>query len=317
MKYDYHDLYDLQFEQLVTAICSKLLGVGIQEFAKGRDGGRDALFHGRANCFPSESKPWEGKIVVQAKHTEGINCKFSDDDFLKNKSSIVNKEIPRIKNLLEQQELDFYMLFSNRKLPAEANTKIIKRISEETTLAEERISLIGIESLERYLKTYPDIPNIANINPRKFPLRVSPDELAEIILAFNRCKESFTQVIEQEKEIKRTRFDDKNSINGLSEEYAKILQEYIKDFTPIRAFLADMENESYLEMYQNSVEEFNLKIIAHREDYSNFDHILNHLYDLLITRDSDLRKHKKLTRTMLFYMYWNCDIGKNNDTSTD
>ena len=114
--------------------------------------------------------------------------------------------------MLEQQELDFYMLFSNRKLPAEANTKIIKRISEETTLAEERISLIGIESLERYLKTYPDIPNIANINPRKFPLRVSPDELAEIILAFNRCKESFTQVIEQEKEIKRTRFDDKNSI---------------------------------------------------------------------------------------------------------
>jgi hypothetical protein len=74
MKYDYHDLYDLQFEQLVVAICSKLLGIGIQEFTKGRDGGRDALFTGRANCFPSESKPWD--------------CKFSDDDFFKNKSSM-------------------------------------------------------------------------------------------------------------------------------------------------------------------------------------------------------------------------------------
>jgi hypothetical protein len=316
MKYDYHDLYDLQFEQLVTAICSKLLGVGIQEFTKGRDGGRDALFNGRANCFPSESKPWEGKIVVQAKHTEGINCKFSDDDFFKNKSSIINKEIPRIKRLLEQQELNFYILFSNRKLPAEANTKIIKHISEEINLAEEKISLIGIESIERYLKFYPDVENVANINPRVFPLRVSPDELTEIILAFNRHQDIFKQVTEKEIK-KRTFFKDKNTLNGLSEEYAKVVQKYIKDFSPIATFLADTENEKYLKMYQNSIEEFNLEIIAHREDYSNFDRILNHLYDLLIMRDSDLKKHKKLTRTMLFYMYWNCDIGKDNDATTN
>jgi len=318
MKYDYHDLYHQQFEQLVTAICSKLLGAGIQEFSTGRDGGKDAFFHGKANCFPSDSKPWDGKIVVQAKHTEGINCKFSDDDFFKNKSSVINKEILRIQKLLEQQELDYYMLFSNRKASAGIKSKVIKYISEKTTLAEDKISLIGVEDIERYLKIYPDVASIANINSREFPLRVSPDELAEIILAFNHCKDDFSRVFEHEKEIKRTRFDDKNIINGLSKDYVATIQKYIKNFSPIMTFLADMENEQYLEMYQNSVEEFNLKIIAHREDYPNFDHILNHIYDLLIERDVDLKKHKKLTRTMLFYMYWNCDIGKdNNDVKTN
>lgn len=319
MKYDYHDLYHQQFEQLVVAICSKLLGAGIQEFATGRDGGKDAFFHGKANCFPSKSKPWEGKIVVQAKHTEGINCKFSDDDFFKNKSSVINKEALRIQKLLQQQELDYYILFSNRKASAGIKSKIIKYISEKTMLAENEISLIGIEDLERYLKIYPDVASIANINPREFPLRVSPDELAEIILAFNRHKDSFNQVFEKEQEIKkRTLFKDKNIINGLSNDYAITVQKYFKDFTPIEVFLADMENEEFLEMYQNSVDEFNLKIIAHREDYLNFDLILTHIYDLLIERDVDLKKHKKLTRTMLFYMYWNCDIGKdNNDVKTD
>lgn len=318
MKYDYHDLYHQQFEQLVTAICSKLLGAGIQEFSTGPDGGKDAFFHGKANCFPSVSQPWEGKIVVQAKHTEGINCKFSDDGFFNNKSSVINKEILRIQKLLEQQELDYYMLFSNRKVSAGIKSKIIKYISEKTTLAENKISLFGVEDIERHLKTYPGVASIANIKSREFPLRVSPDELAEIILAFNHCKDDFSQVFEHEKQIKRTRFDDKNIINGLSKDYVAIIQKYIKNFAPIRIFLADMENEQYLEMYQNSVEEFNLKIIAHRKDYPNFDHILNHIYDLLIERDVDLKKHKKLTRTMLFYMYWNCDIGKDNsDVKTD
>lgn len=304
-------MYDQQFEELVTAICHKLLGVGVQEFAKGRDGGRDARFHGKANCFPSESKPWDGKIVVQAKHTEGINCKFSDGDFSgSTKNSVLTKEIPRIKNLIQQDELDYYIIFSNRKLPGDANTKIIKRISTETTLAEDKIMLIGIEALERYLKMYADLPAMLDIRSYNCPLRVSPDELAEIILAINNCKDIFSKAGEQEKEIKRIKFKDKNTTNNLSDDYATIIEEYIKDFASITNFLASIENEKYLEMYQDAIEEFNMKIVAHRNEYDNFDKVLNHIYELLINRDNDLKSHKKLTRTVLFYMYWNCDIGK-------
>jgi hypothetical protein len=29
----------------------------------------------------------------------------------------------------------------------------------------------------------------------------------------------------------------------------------------------------------------------------------------LIVRDGDLSSNKRLTRTVFYYMYWNCDIG--------
>ncbi len=39
---------------------------------------------------------------------------------------------------------------------------------------------------------------------------------------------------------------------------------------------------------------------------------MEYLIDLLFARDPILRKreHKRLTRAVLFYMYWNCDIGE-------
>jgi hypothetical protein len=47
--------------------------------------------------------------------------------------------------------------------------------------------------------------------------------------------------------------------------------------------------------------------------------VMEYLVELLFNRDPILRqtKHKRLTRTVLFYMYWNCDIGKVDDAETN
>ena len=66
-------------------------------------------------------------------------------------------------------------------------------------------------------------------------------------------------------------------------------------------------------MYESVVEEFQLKIIAKRRNYHVFDDVMNYLLDLLFARDPLLRANKRLTRVMLFYMYWNCDIGEGDD----
>jgi hypothetical protein len=60
------------------------------------------------------------------------------------------------------------------------------------------------------------------------------------------------------------------------------------------------------------VEEFQLKIISKRKTFQKFDQVMEYLLDLLFKRDPILnqRKHKRLTRAVLFYMYWNCDIGE-------
>jgi hypothetical protein len=46
---------------------------------------------------------------------------------------------------------------------------------------------------------------------------------------------------------------------------------------------------------------------------------MEYLVDLLFSRDPILRQHghKRLTRAVLFYMYWNCDIGEVSDAKTN
>lgn len=158
MRLPYHDLSEDQFERLVIVICTWLLGPAVQGFSKGPDGGKDARFHGRAERFPSAADPWDGRIIIQAKHTDLIYRKFSEPDFSGNAaSSVLSKEIPRIHRLRNAGELDYYMLFSNRRLAGVAEEKIRKRIAKAAGISESAIYLGGEEELDKYLKLQPDI----------------------------------------------------------------------------------------------------------------------------------------------------------------
>lgn len=130
-----------EFENLVILICRKILGEGVIPFSKGKDGGRDGRFHGKANSFPSQSEPWNGKIVIEAKHTTKDNASCSDSDF----QQLLKKDIlPKIERLKEQNLIDFYLLFTNRKLTGKQDEKIETLIDMETgipnlVIADEKI----------------------------------------------------------------------------------------------------------------------------------------------------------------------------------
>ena len=113
--YPLHDLSDEEFEDLVTRVCRKILGIGTTSFEKGPDGGKDAKFEGTANCFPSETSPLSGKVVIQAKHTSNPTKSCSDNDFHNNKTSVLKIEIPKIKKQVEEESVTHYLLFTNRE----------------------------------------------------------------------------------------------------------------------------------------------------------------------------------------------------------
>jgi len=116
--------------------------------------------------------------------------------------------------------------------------------------------------------------------------------------------------------VPRVSYEEKNKINNMSADYAKQLRrKYLKDTAQIYTFLAAPENIELQRMYESVVDEFQLKITSKRRNYQTFDEVMEYLLDLLFARDPILRQHgnKKLTRAMLFYMYWNCDIGEVND----
>ena len=315
MMFRYEDLGDDQFEALIVLLCRQLLGVGVKGFAKGPDGGRDAKFVGTAQLMPSTAAPWVGTVIVQAKHTNGYNKSFSETEFYSTKSdkSVIGEEVLRVKKLRAANQLDHYMLFANRRLAGNAEQTITTFIAGATGLPEGSIYLCGIEQLESWLKQFPEVARVARLDPIDSPLIVSPDELAEVVEAFAAHNALITETIDQPPEA-RTSYEVKNTVNQMTPEYAKLQRKlYLKDTAQIRAFLAAPENQHILRAYETAVEEFELKIIANRKDYQNFDAVMNYLVDLLFNRDPLLRQHKRLTRAVLFYMYWNCDIGLGAD----
>ncbi|MCS5597943.1 MAG: restriction endonuclease [Alphaproteobacteria bacterium] len=314
MKFDYHDLYDHQFEEVVVTLCRKLLGQGAKSFAKGPDGGRDSRFSGIAEQFPSKASPLNGNIVIQAKHTDDPIAKFSDKSFSSDaKTSVVSMEIEKLKRLVNRGQANHYMLFSNRKLTPDSEEVIVERIVRESGV--ESAHVIGVEDMDCYIRDFPEVRDSHVINPVDSPLRASSDDIARVVVAINRHKNKIGDGVREKcTPSQRTKFERKNEINGLSEDYAEvIIKRYLPDFYLVKDFLENPVNEDVYDKYQDAVDEFNIKIAEHRKDYHSFDSLLNYLHDNLLKVDRELSTNKRLFKLVLYYMYWSCDLGKDED----
>ncbi|MDH5676675.1 MAG: hypothetical protein OEZ06_31445 [Myxococcales bacterium] len=314
MKYAYEELSPEQFEDVAIAICQFLLGAGCQGFATGPDGGRDAKFVGTAEEHPSKAEPWRGTTIIQAKHTNGYNKSFSDPDFFSEKTAdtILGQELPRIKRLRAAAQVDHYILFSNRRLTANTESTLRARIANGASLPLSSVFLSGVEQLEVWLKRYPQAPAIAAIDPVDSPLTVGPDDLAEVVERLAEHLKGSSS--EASPPVSRVSYEQKNSINQMSKEYGTELRKrYLKESGQIKSFLAAPENSELQALYEAAAEDFQLQILAKRKDHQSFDELFAYLTRLLVERDPVLRRNKRLTRAMVFYMYWNCDIGLESD----
>jgi hypothetical protein len=303
MKYPLENLTDTEFEDLVALICEQILGMGTIVFSVGKDGGKDAKFSGKANNFPSKAEPWNGKIIIQAKHTQRYGASCSDSDF---KSIIKNEVIPAISKLVKNNEINYYLLFTNRKLSGIQDKKIEDIFNEKTNIENQ---LIALERIQLWLKEIPNIAKTLNLNRLLLPLDFNENDLKKIILAFSKIglKKSNLSEIPQSRNIEK-----KNDINKLSKDYFNnAIKRNLPYFNQIKKFLENPINDNYLNKYQNTIDDINEEIIIHRDDYDKFEEFINYLYKKILNNTSDLDNNRKLIRLFLHYMYYNCDIGKN------
>lgn len=302
MKYPLENLTDTEFENLVALICSEIFGTGTVIFTDGKDEGRDAEFNGIANNFPSKSKPWSGKIIIQAKHTQRNNASCSESDF---QSILKTSVIPAIQKLKEKNKIDFYLLFTNRKLSGVQHPKI-EDIFDGKTEIENRV--IGLETIELWLKQYPAIAKTLNLNKLLLPLSFDENDLKEIINSFSKIDKKKGNL----PEIPERDIDKKNQLNNLSKEYFNnAIKKNLIYLDQIREFLMDPINTEYLNKYENTIDDINEEIIVHRDDFDKFDMIFSYLYKFIIENNPELNNNRNLVRLFLHYMYYNCDIGIN------
>src|ERR1039458_48015 len=228
--YRLYELDDQDFEHLVTQLCLEVLGTGTVCFAPGRDGGRDGRFEGTAQCFPSATNPPPGKFIIQAKYTRrpGASCK--DADFKR----IIDDELHRIQDLATNGELDYYLLFTNRSLPAGKEQQIIKCIAKIKPV--KQVHLIAAETITQFLTRHPAIWPKLGFDRYETPFRVNPTDLFAVIHAFHdtltnghngfHSATNFTYV---DKEIK-------NTVNGVTKGYYEYIQrDSLPHFANIRS----------------------------------------------------------------------------------
>jgi hypothetical protein len=311
MDYRLELLDDTTFEDLVNTICQKILGTGVISFSPGKDGGRDGKFTGTAQKFPDNINPWSGKFIIQAKHTNNPIASCSDTDFEK----IVKDEIIKIKKLKEAENIDCYMLFTNRKYTGVKGEELLNKIATETGV--EKFVIIGKETInDRYLNQNKEIVRQYRLDLLHIPFDFSDDEIKDIILAFK----TQLRFIENDlkSEVDRIKHDfsyidkkEKNKKNRLGEEYFQneIAAKSLMDFDKIERFLALPQNEEIKEYYFDVVSELSNLITIKRDNFDAFEEIFLFIYKTICDGRNELKGTKRHITTFLHYMYYNCEIG--------
>lgn len=303
--YHLNELSAAEFEDLVVHICIDLLGEGTSKFAEGRDGGRDAKFIGTANKFPSQSSPASGHFIIQAKRASSPTASCSDSEF---KTKILDKEIPKIKNLKQNGELDNYILFTNRKKTGGKDFELVNYLREKIGI--ENIWLRGKEDIERYLADNPKLVKQLKLDQLRLPLVIHPEELVKLIEIFHNYLNSEPVNFDSLHDFQYTKIENKNIINQLSNEYFNYIQENSESyFTEIKNFLENPRNTKFKIYYHNIADELKGKFIHHREKFITFEEIFTYLYDKVLEEYPTV-ENRRLINVFLHYMYCNCDFGK-------
>lgn len=304
MKYPLNELSSGEFENVVASICEEILGAGTIVFSEGKDGGRDAKFTGRANSFPSKAAPWDGKMIIQAKHTVKVGASCSDSDF----STTLKKEVSSIKDLKDDEKLDYYFIFTNRKLSGLQDPKIEDFITDELDV--ENV-VIGEERIQKWLHDYPSIVNKNNLSRLLLPLEFYEEDLKTLITRFSTIDFDGEELQEITRNNDRIPISEKNDLNKLSQDYFNgIFKKSMNDFSKIETFIKNPKNKEIQNFYDNTIDDIQSKILVKRNEFSTFQEIIEYLYDFVFQKHSDeLKNDRRLIRTFLHYMYSHCDIG--------
>jgi hypothetical protein len=312
MDYRLENMTEDDFERFVNTLCQSILGTGVVSFHKGKDGGRDGRFNGIANNYPSNNQSWEGKFIIQAKHTDDYKASCSDNPFFTNQSSIINKEIEKIKELKSKNEIDNYLLFTNRK-ETESREDAIKHVKKETGLL--NVDIIGKDTFHSWLRQKDDIAKQFKLGLYALPIILTEFEIKDIIIAFGQEVHVIKNIslITDNDIICNIPKIEKNRINNLSDDYYEnqIRRKSQQYFEAIDNFLSDFKNEEYMNMYHNFAFELSNKIDVKRDTFDKFEEIFMYLYDIIFEANYIvLSKDKRLIWIFLHHLYFNCHIGR-------
>lgn len=308
MDYRLENLSEDDFEELVNVLCQKVLGIGVVSFTKGRDGGRDGRFVGKANSYPSAGEIWRGKFIIQAKHTTDYQASCSDNTFFGNKSSLINKEIEKVNVLKSNNEVDNYLLFTNRK-ETESRETAREYIKNETGIL--NVDIIGKETIHRLLSQSKDIIKQFGLDKFTLPFEFYDKDIRDLILIFHDTLPDF--INQTALVLDRPKIETKNQINNLDKSYYQniILNDLNRYRSQILDFLENPINQEFAGYYEETTQELKRVIETNREKFDDFKNVFDFLTKYLMEKEPEkLKRYRNTIPAFFHFMYYQCDIGR-------
>ena len=302
-----HDLSNDEFEALVAAICFHILGTGTIVFATGKDGGRDAAFNGTASKFPSAGSPLSGKFIIQAKHTSNPVASCSDAEF----GRVLKDEHGKITVLIGGEELEHYLVFTNRKKPA---GDVVSKEQGLCALGLKSAHILGIEQIRSWLTEHPQVWTNLGFDRFETALRIQTDDLTAVITSFHQAIAGGEIAAAKPDDFVFVPKPEKNKINKLSPAYFDEIQRHsLPYFKTIEDFLKNPRNIALKEMYEDTADEIRRKLISASPPFATFDDALTCIIDLVTANNDALKRRRRFAAIFLHYMYYTCDIGQHAD----
>ncbi len=310
-RYAFEYLSEAEFEELVVAICHNVLGISAHAFSTGRDGGRDSSFIGTAQNYPNAQNPWSGNFIIQAKHVSDPSESCSDGGFYPNKSGVLSQEVAKIKERMKTEQIDCYLMFTNRKMTGGAHPKIIRYMSSELGIS--KVDVHGVEDLYNYVIKYPELVRRFKLMRYLLPDQFYEQDIRNVIVLFSKNTDWISiRPINNDGDIEYVDKTKKNLLNNVDDVYFKDIKDSsLKYFRDIDKFLHDPINSEYLVMYLNTVSDLRSYILRNESTHSFID-MLESIIEQIVGLDcnQDIHKVRALVRVFVHFMYWNCDIGK-------
>ena len=310
-RYAYECLTESEFEDLIVAICQKVLGIAAHAFASGRDGGRDSSFSGTAANYPNAEHPWNGNFIIQAKHVNNPAESCSDNTFFANQTSLLKSEVAKIKERMKKEQIDNYIVFTNRKLTGGIYPQLINYMKSE--LGIENVEVHGAEDLDNFINQFPELVKQFSLKGYLLPDVFHEKDIRDVIVLFGRQSNWIN--LEPVKDVSCFNYIDKERKNRLNEVdntyFTDIKENSLKYFRDIETFLKDPKNAEYKQMYINTVSDLRGLILRNAKEYT-FVELLESIIERIVGSDAgrEIFKVRALARVFVHFMYWECDLGK-------
>lgn len=169
-------------------------------------------------------------------------------------------------------------------------------------------SVVIDQSVHNYPNSYKNL-----VKTHNGAISFDPNSLRDVIITIAGVYDELEQ---KTKDFGSISIEDKNKLNGLSEEFYKeiISRDYEPYFFELDIFLKKRENEDLQGLVGKIVKSLNKKIIVGRKAFESFEHLLISIEEALLDSKYDsLEGSEESISLFLFYLYANCYIGKKLD----